>query len=69
MSATQRPLVIREEKHKDIGAPSAAKALAKFLNNEPGVQAAPNGIAQQLRQLSAMLSSDLQESSSATDQA
>ncbi|KAJ1907823.1 hypothetical protein LPJ81_000504 [Coemansia sp. IMI 209127] len=67
MSATQRPLVIREEKHKDVAAPSAAKILAKFLNNEPGVQAAPNGIAQQLRQLSSTLSSDLQGSS--TDQA
>ncbi|KAJ1663278.1 hypothetical protein IW140_005375 [Coemansia sp. RSA 1813] len=59
MSATQRPLVIREEKNKDVKESSAAKAMTKFLNNEPGVQLAPNGIAQQLRQLSSMLSYEL----------
>ncbi|KAJ2763150.1 hypothetical protein H4S06_000256 [Coemansia sp. BCRC 34490] len=55
--AVQRPLVINELKNKDIKAVTAAKSLAKFLNNEPGVQLAPNNVAQQLRQLSKCLTS------------
>ncbi|KAJ2518213.1 hypothetical protein H4217_003475 [Coemansia sp. RSA 1939] len=55
--AVQRPLAINELKNKDIKAVTAAKSLAKFLNNEPGVQLAPNNVAQQLRQLSKCLTS------------
>ncbi|KAJ2656546.1 hypothetical protein IWW48_004964 [Coemansia sp. RSA 1200] len=64
--AVQRPLVINELKNKDIKTITAAKSLAKFLNNEPGVQLAPNNVAQQLRQLSKCLTSSTTSSMEVT---
>ncbi|KAJ2357862.1 hypothetical protein IWW50_000668 [Coemansia erecta] len=50
-SAVQRPLVISEEKSKDISMEDATDTMQTFLNAEAGVQAAPSGLVQQLIQL------------------
>ncbi|KAJ1948261.1 hypothetical protein FBU59_001675 [Linderina macrospora] len=51
MSAVQRPLVITEERSKEISVDEVEKKLGKFLTNEAGLQAAPSGTSQQLQLL------------------
>ncbi|KAJ2783326.1 hypothetical protein H4R18_001772 [Coemansia javaensis] len=51
MSAVQRPLVVREEKSRSVGADEARRRVHKFLTAEAGAQSAPGGVAQQIQKL------------------